>query len=193
VRSLQRNTNAGHGARTQLRVPVRSPTGPLAVGRALGDRTPMIRAVTSDDLPAVLALNNSHAMEVNALTADALAALVAVAAHARVVDGGRGFLLALSERTPVQGPNHAWFVARYPAFLYIDRVVIAPEARGLGHARRLYEDLAAIAAGRPLCCEVNVVPPNPASLAFHDRLGFAACGEADDPRNGKRVRYLVRP
>jgi hypothetical protein len=83
-------------------------------------------------------------------------------------------------------------VARYPAFLYIDRVVIAPGSRGLGHARRLYEDLAAIAGGRPLCCEVNLVPANPASLAFHDRLGFVPCGEADDPRNGKRVRYLVR-
>src|ERR1700742_4367328 len=125
----------------------------------------MIRAVTHDDLPAVLALNNAHAAEVNALTADALAALVAVAAHARVIDGGAGFLLAFSDRTPAQGPNHAWFLARYPAFLYIDRVVIAPEARGLGHARRLYGDLAAIAAGRPLCCEVNVVPLNPGSLA----------------------------
>jgi predicted GNAT superfamily acetyltransferase len=152
----------------------------------------MIRAITGDDLPALLALNNAHAMEVNALTADTLAALVAVAAHARVVDELRGFLVALGDRTPVQGPNHAWFVARYPAFLYIDRVVISPEARGLGLARRLYEDLVAIAAGRPLCCEVNLVPANPASLAFHDRLGFASCGEGDDPRNGKRVRYLIR-
>ncbi|MBC7975179.1 MAG: GNAT family N-acetyltransferase, partial [Myxococcales bacterium] len=73
------------------------------------------------------------------------------------------------------------------------RVVIAADARGRGHARRLYDDLATRAAGRPLCCEVNVQPPNPGSLAFHERLGFVACGEADDPRNGKRVRYLVRP
>lgn len=152
----------------------------------------MIRALTNDDLPAVLALNNAHAVEVNALTADALTALVAVAAFARVVEGGLGFMLALSEATPVQGPNHAWFAARYPAFLYIDRVVVAPGARGRGHALRMYDELAAIAGGRPLCCEVNLVPPNPASLAFHDRLGFAACGEADDPRNGKHVRYLIR-
>lgn len=152
----------------------------------------MIHPITTDDLPAILALNNAHAVEVNALTADALAALVTSAAYARVIGGCEGFLLALSERTPVQGPNHAWFMARYPAFLYIDRVVIAPEARGRGHARSLYADLATIAAGRPLCCEVNINPPNPGSLAFHDRLGFVACGEADDPRNGKRVRYLVR-
>jgi predicted GNAT superfamily acetyltransferase len=152
----------------------------------------MIRALTKDDLPAVLALNNAHAAEVNALTGDALAALVAVATFACVIDGRLGFMLVLSEATPVQGPNHAWFAARYPAFLYIDRVVVAAEARGRGLARRMYDELAAIAAGRPLCCEVNLVPPNPASLAFHDRLGFAACGEADDPRNGKRVRYLSR-
>jgi predicted GNAT superfamily acetyltransferase len=151
------------------------------------------RSITTDDLPAVLALNNAHAAEVNALGADALAALVAVAAYARIVDGGLGFLLALSERTPVQGPNHAWFAARHPAFLYIDRVVVAPEARGRGLARGMYEDLAALAGDRPLCCEVNLLPPNPGSLAFHERLGFRACGEAVDPRNGKRVRYLVRP
>lgn len=162
------------------------------VGRSRHDHAAVIRPITIDDLPAVLALNNAHAVEVNALTAEALAALVASAAHARIIDGCEGFLLALSERTPVQGPNHGWFVARYSAFLYIDRVVVAPEARGRGHARALYADLAAIAAGRPLCCEVNITPPNPGSMAFHDRLGFAACGEAGDPRNGKHVRYLIR-
>jgi predicted GNAT superfamily acetyltransferase len=152
----------------------------------------MIRAVTSDDLPALLTLNNAHAAEVNALDAGALAALIGAAAHARVIDGGHGFLLAFDERTPAQGPNHAWFVARYAAFVYIDRVVIAPASRGLGHARRLYAELSSIAGGRPLCCETNLVPANPAGLAFHDRLGFAPCGEAEDPRNGKRVRYLIR-
>jgi predicted GNAT superfamily acetyltransferase len=149
-----------------------------------------IRDIERADLPGVLALNNDHAEEVNALTAEALAQLVAVAARARVVEGGLGFLIAFDETTPIQGPNHGWFVARYSPFLYIDRVVIAAEARGRGLARCLYEELAG--AGRPLCCEVNVEPPNPASLAFHERLGFTACGEAVDPRNGKRVRYLRR-
>jgi len=141
----------------------------------------------------LLALNNAHAAEVNALGMDAVVALVAIATHARVIESGHGFVIALSEQTPVQGPNHAWFVARYPVFLYIDRIVIAPASRGLGHARRLYEDLAAVADGRPLCCEVNLLPANPVSLAFHERMGFTACGEGDDPRNGKRVRYLQRP
>jgi hypothetical protein len=60
----------------------------------------MIRDITTDGLPAVLALNNAQAMEVNALTADALAALVAVAAHARVVDGGQN-----SDEESAEGPR----------------------------------------------------------------------------------------
>ena len=153
----------------------------------------LIRAIAPADVPALVALNNVHAVEVNALDATAFAALVAVAAHALVVDGGRGFVVALDERTPSHGPNHGWFLARQPAFVYIDRVVVAAEARGLGLARRMYEALREVAGERPLCCEVNIEPPNPGSLAFHERLGFAPCGEAQDPRNGKRVRYLLRP
>lgn len=151
-----------------------------------------IRDIELADLPRLLALNNDHAAEVNALTDDRLARLVDVAAAARVIEGGLGFLVAFDETTAPQGPNHAWFIGRHAAFVYVDRVVIAPEGRGRGLARQLYEDLASFAAGRPLCCEVNVEPPNDAGLAFHERLGFVPCGEGLDARNGKRVRYLVR-
>ena len=152
---------------------------------------PALRAATDDDLPWLGALNNAFAAEVNALSPDDVAALIAVAAWVRIADDA-AFLLALSEATPVQGPNHAWFVARELRFLYVDRVVVAAAAQGRGLGRALYDDLAQAAGDRPLCCEVNLAPPNPASLAFHARLGFAPCGEARDPRNGKRVQYLIR-
>jgi predicted GNAT superfamily acetyltransferase len=77
--------------------------------------------------------------------------------------------------------------------VYVDRVVVDEAARRRGLAQALYADLARTAVERPLVCEVNLEPPNPGSLAFHERLGFHPCGEAVDPRNGKRVRYLVRP
>jgi predicted GNAT superfamily acetyltransferase len=153
---------------------------------------PRIVDIRDEDLAGLLTLNNEHAVEVNALTADALARIVAVAARARVVEGGSGFVIAFDEKTPPQGPNHAWFLARLPAFVYIDRVVVAAAARGRGLARRLYQDVIAGAGKRPLVCEVNIVPPNPASLAFHERLDFKPFGEALDPRNDKRVRYLIR-
>jgi predicted GNAT superfamily acetyltransferase len=63
-------------------------------------------------------------------------------------------------------------------------------------ASTLYEDLfaAAAAAGHALVtCEVNRVPSNPASDAFHVRLGFAEVGRAELAGGGKSVRYLARP
>ena len=41
-------------------------------------------------------------------------------------------------------------------------------------------------------CEVNLVPPNPGSDAFHDRMGFAEVGRATLGGAGKTVRYLEK-
>lgn len=157
-----------------------------------------LRDIGQADLPALNALNDAHAAAVNALAPADFAALVGASFAARVIDGpnGRpaGFLLALSHATPRQGPNHGWFLEGLPAFAYIDRVVVDAASRGAGLGRALYADLAARAraAGLPvLACEVNLEPPNPASMAFHERLGFVEAGVATDPRNGKRVRYLT--
>jgi predicted GNAT superfamily acetyltransferase len=157
------------------------------------------RAIAPADLPALNALNDAHAAAVNALAPADFAALVAVAFSARMIAAPDGspaaFLLALSHETPAQGPNHGWFLARHPRFAYVDRVVVADGWQGRGLGRVLYDDLAtqARAAGLPLlACEVNLDPPNPGSMTFHERLGFLPAGEASDPRNGKRVRYLVR-
>ena len=155
-----------------------------------------IRNITAADMPALLALNNAEAERVNALTPAALEGLLSHAFAARMTTDGQAFLIAFDHATPPQGPNHAWFTARESYFAYIDRIVVAPAARGKGVARALYEDVAAIAKAEMtnlLTCEVNLDPPNPESIAFHEKLGFIACGEAVDRRNGKRVQYLRKP
>ncbi|WP_207539013.1 GNAT family N-acetyltransferase [Sabulicella rubraurantiaca] len=156
----------------------------------------MIRDIGEADLPALAALNDSEALQVNALGLEGLRAAARIAFAARIAAEGGAFLIAYDEATPAQGPNHSWFVARGGRFAYVDRVVVAASARRTGLARALYADLASLAAARGkelLCCEVNLDPPNPISLAFHEMLGFAPAGEATDPRNGKRVRYLSAP
>jgi uncharacterized protein len=157
-----------------------------------------VRPLEAVDLPAVVALNNAHAAELGLVDAGRLARLFAVAALATAI-GPSGdpdaFLLAFDERTPAQGANHGWFLARHARFLYVDRVCVHARARRRGLARALYADLMATAArrGTPLiCCEVNVDPPNPASDAFHETVGFAEVGRAFLPDRGKAVRYLER-
>jgi uncharacterized protein len=110
-------------------------------------------------------------------------------------DGLAAFLIALDQDASYASPNFRWFRARYPRFVYVDRIVTAPAQRGLGLARSLYEGLfaQAHAAGHDrIACEVNRLPPNPGSDAFHAALGFRQAGTADIHGGAKTVRYLLR-
>ena len=142
---------------------------------------------------AALGLNAEHVAETSPLDAAALDALLAAASLAPARADGRAFLIAMGPGAAYASPNYAWVAARYPAFLYVDRVIVGAELRGLGIGRALYGTVFARAAalGVPVLCEVNREPPNPGSDAFHARLGFAEVGHAVlGP--GKSVRYLCR-
>lgn len=141
-----------------------------------------------------LALNNAHATELSFLTPTRFAALVQRAFLARRIGDVGALLLAFDQDADYDSPNFLWFRARYPRFVYIDRVVVAPDRRSRGLARRLYDELFAGARHRghdQVVCEVNTAPPNPGSDAFHARLGFDEVGRAMLPA-GKSVRYLRR-
>lgn len=153
-------------------------------------------------LAEVLALNEAVEELTAPLDPARVAALIARAAfaEARLADGPEGarvaaFLIGFDHTADYDSPNFAWFRARLPSFAYVDRVVVAPWAAGLGLARGLYADFAAqaVARGLPeLVCEVNRVPANPGSDAFHAALGFAEMGQGM-PLAGKLVRYLRKP
>ncbi len=156
----------------------------------MNDATPL--PIAADDEAAVLALNNAHAVELSWLEIDRLRLLLGWAFHARRIGGLEAFLIAFDETSGYDGGHFQWFRARYPRFVYVDRVVVAPTVRGKGLARRLYLDLFEHARRRGhdiVSCEVNAEPPNPASDAFHAAMGFAAVGSAS--HNDKTVRYFV--
>ncbi len=78
-----------------------------------------------------------------------------------------------------ESENFAWFTERYADFTYLDRIVVHEDARRLGLGRRVYAEVEARTAltAPLLALEVNIDPPNEASLAFHDGRGFEAVGE----------------
>jgi predicted GNAT superfamily acetyltransferase len=103
------------------------------------------------------------------------------------------FLIAFDQDGDYDSPNFLWFRERFARFLYIDRVVVAAAAQGQGWGRKLYAKLieTAKASGHDrIVAEINIQPPNPVSLAFHERLGFAAVGERALSLD-KVVRYVA--
>ena len=138
-----------------------------------GQQVKAIETVPAELQAAVLALNNEHAKELSWLEPEQLSALLSGAFYARRIGAMEAFIVTFDQDARYDSPNFLWFRERYPRFVYVDRVVVAAEARGRGHARRLYDDLFAHAAraGHMLVtCEVNSDPPNPASDAFHAAL-----------------------
>lgn len=157
--------------------------------------TEPLRPPRPDDEPALLALNNDHAVELSELTLTGLRELFALAWRVRVTDDATAMVVALDQDSASDAENFQWFRRRYDRFAYIDRVVVAPAARGRGLARALYTDVisAAQASGHTvLCAEVNLDPPNPASDAFHLAMGFDEVGRAELTTQPKMVRYYTR-
>jgi len=149
--------------------------------------------------PDILALNAESVQFLSPLSARQLEHLHAHAAyHKVVVDGQRvaAFLLALAPGAPYDSVNYQWFDARYPDFLYVDRVVVSRAARGNGLASLLYRDLfqAALAQGYArVVCEFDIDPPNRASEALHLRLGFSEVGRQRVAAGGKLVSLQSAP
>ena len=151
--------------------------------------------MVAGDHAVVHAMNDAAAPNVNVLDGEAFDWLARACDYARVAvrDGAVvGFVFAIRHGTAYWSANYAWFTQRYDAFLYLDRVVVGPEARSTGVGRALYDDLVAFAVGRwpRVALEVNLDPPNPASLAFHAAMGFARVGERH--YDGGAVAMLVR-
>ena len=141
-----------------------------------------IRTADQADLSQVLRLNEESVKFLSPMNAERLALLQGQSAYYRVLEiEGRvaAFLLAFREGAAYDSPNYRWFAARYPQFLYIDRVVVSSSMQGRGAGRLLYADLFqfARASGVNLVtCEFDLDPPNPVSMRFHEQLGFVEVG-----------------
>lgn len=144
-----------------------------------------LRPVRDTDTAQLLLLNTAAVPAVNDLDADELRALIGIGHSALAVvadaepDTVLGFVILFAAGADYASENYRWFSGRSDHFLYLDRIVVAAERRGLGLGALLYSavfDTARIIGADVVFCEVNLRPPNPRSLAFHDRLGFTEIG-----------------
>lgn len=160
----------------------------------------MIRDYTPADANQVLVLNQACTPEVGPMDETKLTAFADWAPYFRVVEVEQriiGLLIGLDHQAPYGSPNYGWFVDRLDRFAYIDRIAIDQSQRGQGWGPSFYQDFERWARAeqlRQLCAEVNVVPPNPRSVRFHERYGFAPLDEFEPHGSPDyRVVMLAKP
>jgi uncharacterized protein len=162
----------------------------------------LILPLTTAHLPQALALNNANVPAVSVSDPDGMAKLLELSDVALAVieedapDVLRAFALLMSPGIEYSSENYQWFSNRGTNFLYLDRIVVADDAQNQGVGRAIYEAVFAAAAERgrvEVACEVNVDPPNPGSLRFHDRLGFVEVGRLSTKGDSVVVALLAAP
>ncbi len=158
----------------------------------------VVAEIAGQDWPtrdALLTLNNSHATETSFLTPAKWQSLIDGGFVATCIKGSAALLIAFDNEAEYDNPNFRWFSERLSRFVYVDRVIVDAGRRGESLAKQLYLDLfrrMREAGHETVVCEVNLVPPNPGSDAFHLKMGFTEMGVARLPGSDKTVRYLVR-
>lgn len=140
----------------------------------------VIRSYIPTDLDDLHAINVAGEPGVGAVSKDKLATIIAsgVCFVATRNDVILGFILLHAPSAEHTSANFKWFCERYESFIYVDRIAIAEHGRNQGVGAALYEYAFTLNAENALLigCEVNTIPPNPASLRFHERLGFLEVG-----------------
>ncbi|MEC9094710.1 MAG: GNAT family N-acetyltransferase [Planctomycetota bacterium] len=147
----------------------------------------------------ILELNEGAIPHVNSISRETLENLAQQSKYFLVAldenEHVSGFLLTLDENADYQSLNYQYFLKHFNRFLYVDRIVVQDSCQRQGIGRKLYETVKTKAMGTfPVCtCEVNLHPPNPHSLRFHERCGFAGVDQQETENGNKRVLLLVQP
>jgi predicted GNAT superfamily acetyltransferase len=140
----------------------------------------ILRPIAAADHTEVLALNERNVELLAPMDGDRLAYLREVAETAAVIDvdgAFAGFVMTFASGSAYDGENFGWFTRRFDNFCYLDRVVIHEDFRRRGLGTQVYDELET-SCGRPLfALEVNLDPPNEASLAFHRARRFVEVGQ----------------
>ncbi len=153
----------------------------------------VIRDATPSDFGAICALNLAEVQHTSQMDVERLSDLHSIASYHKVacVDGALvAFILAMRHDAPYKNENFEWFLRRFSTYIYVDRIVVSPEARGLRIGSLLYDDLFdyARSTGVPMItCEYNISPPNEPSRLFHDKYGFREQGSQWLAGGTKRV------
>jgi uncharacterized protein len=146
-----------------------------------------LRPLRDTDVADVLALNEANVTNLAAMDEAKLHELKNIADRFDVldVDGGfGGFVITFAQGAPYDSDNYRWFGARHRRFYYLDRIVLHESFRRRRLGTFVYDEIERVAAPYGLLAlEVNLVPRNDASLAFHAARGYVEVGRTGDEQH----------
>jgi predicted GNAT superfamily acetyltransferase len=155
----------------------------------------LARALTPQDIPRMVQINEQGLPGTGKVTQDEMVDLLSLSELAIGIDIQNdlaGFVLCLLPKTRYGSLNYKWFNERYDEFLYVDRIAVADDARDNGIGSTLYDQVIAHVEHLtcPVTAEVSLRPPNPGSMRFHARHGFEKLGVFEQAK--KAVTMLIR-
>ena len=161
-----------------------------------GRKAMNIRRLEHDDIPLGWLINEQGLPgtgQISELEFADLLSLCEVAVGVFDNEEMLGFVLCLLPNTRYASLNYAWFNERYSSFLYVDRIAVAEKHRDKGIGSMLYEYVIehALQGNSPVVAEVNLTPPNPGSMRFHERHGFSQVGVFQQGK--KSVAMMLYP
>jgi len=141
----------------------------------------IIRELETQDITTILKINEEGLPGTGKVSEDEIAKLLnysELSLGAFNEDELLGIVICLLPRTEYGSLNYAWFNKNYKDFLYVDRVAVTTNSRNQSIGSLLYEKVIAHAQKLEfsVAAEVSLKPPNPDSIRFHKRHGFAEVG-----------------
>jgi len=156
-----------------------------------------LRPGTAADAEAIVRLNDESVLATSPMDTATFENLLEVSSLLTVAVRDNevvGFLMGFTDGAPLDGLNYQWFARRFKQFFYIDRIVIDASCRGSGLGQSVYAHVDEWARQQGLlwlAAEMNLDPPNLASLRFHKRQGFKEIGTQKLPSD-KLVSMQVK-
>ncbi|HVZ63627.1 MAG TPA: GNAT family N-acetyltransferase [Lacunisphaera sp.] len=167
--------------------------------RPTGDTAWTVRPLAPRDHAALLRINAANVPDVTLITATDLAQLLRfdglhlVAVDA--LDAVLAYLLSFPSASAYDDEEIGHLRRLVPApFHCVAQVAVDAAHRGRGIGRHFHATVARLARRRgvrTVCTDVNLDPPNHASLEFHRRLGFTPSGQAT-LSSGWTIAFLAR-
>lgn len=157
-----------------------------------------LRPYEPRDSASILKLNYESVHVLSPLNEERFSSLRAMASIIWVAEFKNevvAFLMGFCDGEDYDSVHYRWFSTRLKNFLYVDRIVVGEKVRSLGIGQKFYAEIGEWATKQGLkwlVAEIDLDPPNEASLKFHDMQQFVEIAQLKHVNENKVVSIRLK-